>query len=209
MSTFRDPVGPQPKSVYWRRRLVVGLGLLAIIIIIALIVWPRADATPDETADGSESETSESALADETEAPPADAATVPCDPAGIQLEAITDAESYAAGVTPMMSLRITNIGAAACSYNVGTSQQVFQITSGDEVYWTSTDCQQEASDQVIDIQPGTPLNTEPIPWNRTRSSPDTCDQTDKPQVPAGGASYKLGVTVGAVTSPTLRQFLLY
>ena len=38
MSTIRNPVGPQPPSVYWRRRLVALLALVAVIVVIVLIV---------------------------------------------------------------------------------------------------------------------------------------------------------------------------
>ena len=38
MSTIKHPVGPQSSKVYWRRRLVVGLGLLAVLVIILLII---------------------------------------------------------------------------------------------------------------------------------------------------------------------------
>ena len=30
MSTFKHPVGPQPSSVYWRRRLIVLIGLVVL-----------------------------------------------------------------------------------------------------------------------------------------------------------------------------------
>ena len=39
---FRNPVGPQPPSVYWRGRLVLGLGWLAVIISVVLIGCPLA-----------------------------------------------------------------------------------------------------------------------------------------------------------------------
>lgn len=38
MSTLRNPVGPQPPSVYWRRRIMVLLGLIAVIVVVVLIV---------------------------------------------------------------------------------------------------------------------------------------------------------------------------
>ena len=204
MSTFREPVGPQPKSVYWRRRLVVGGVLAAIIVIIALIAWPRGAATPDKTP------ASESAPAgDQSEAPTEAAASAPCDPARIELLAITDSNNYGADQYPQLSLAITNLGKDPCSYNVGTSQQLFTVSSGEETYWLSTDCQQNPADQLVELRPAEPVRTTPIEWSRTRSSTDTCDQLDKPKVPAGGASYKLTVKVGEVTSPKSVQFLLY
>ncbi|MFL0711298.1 MAG: hypothetical protein ACJLS2_00255 [Microcella pacifica] len=58
MSTLRNPVGPQPPQVYWRRRLVVGLGILAVIIIIILIVV-RPGAGDTATDPGADPEVSE------------------------------------------------------------------------------------------------------------------------------------------------------
>jgi len=44
MQSLRQPVGPLPPQVYWRRRLVVGIGLLAVILIVVLIlVRPGAE----------------------------------------------------------------------------------------------------------------------------------------------------------------------
>jgi len=48
MQSLRQPVGPLPPQVYWRRRLVVGIGLLAVILIVVLIlVRPGAEQAGD------------------------------------------------------------------------------------------------------------------------------------------------------------------
>ena len=50
MSTTKHPVGPQASAVYRRRRLVVGLGLLAVLLIIVLIfVRPGSGSDPAAT----------------------------------------------------------------------------------------------------------------------------------------------------------------
>jgi hypothetical protein len=77
------------------------------------------------------------------------------------------------------------------------------------VYWKSTDCQTDPVSTVIMLQPGKTLTSAPIAWDRTRSDPSTCKDTNRPAVPAAGASYHLKVQVDGITSKTTKQFLLY
>jgi hypothetical protein len=86
--------------------------------------------------------------------------------------------------------------------------QVYEITSGAETYWRSTDCQAEKTPQKVALEPGVKQTTTAIPWDRTRSDPATCSSERSP-VTAGGASYHLKVSLGAVTSKSSAQFLLY
>src|SRR5690606_31216915 len=204
MSTFRNPVGPQSPQVYWRRRLIVGLGLLAVVVIVLLIVFrPGAEATNDDkkpASDGAPTSTS----APETEEQEEGAA---CNPANVTIEPVTDSTEYAAGVQPMISMSIVNNGPVACVMDVGTDLQVYEITSGSETYWKSTDCQAEKTPQKVALEPGVEQSTTPIPWDRTRSDPSTCT-TDRAAVTAGGASYHLNVSLGTLEAETTAQFIL-
>jgi hypothetical protein len=204
MSTTKPPVGPQASSVYRRRRLVVGLGFLAVLVIILLIFFrpgsgddPATATSPPPTADPAA--TADTGVAE----------TTACDPASVLVEAVTDQDSYDAGEEPELSLTVTNTGTTACELNAGTSTQVFTITSGADVYWTSTDCQTGAADAEVTLEPGKAVSTKtPLVWDRTRSSPETCEITDREAVPGEGASYYLAVSVGGVTSASPVQFLL-
>ena len=210
MSTFKNPVGPKPSGVYWRRRLIVLLGLVAVVVVIVLIVV-RPGSSSGEPA--------KAPVTTNTPAPTAAAATsIPtssasasgqaCKPADVKVEAVTDAASYAAGQLPQLSVALTNTGANACVLDAGTAQQVFTITSGSEVYWKSTDCQSSKVDAQVLLQPGKTISSQtPITWDRTRSDPSTC-QAQRAQVPAGGASYHLQVSVAGITSATTKQFAL-
>jgi hypothetical protein len=204
MSTIKHPVGPQSSKVYWRRRLTVGLGLLFIIaIIVMIIVRPSSGAGAGQTT---ETPSPTVAAAD---AGPA-AAPVACDPAAVTVEAITDAVSYQPAQQPKLSLSITNSGTVACLLNAGTAKQVFTISSGQDIYWTSTDCQSGATDAEVTLEPGVPVSsTAPIEWERVRSSAATCDETTRTGAPAGGASYHLAVLVDGIASATPKQFILY
>jgi hypothetical protein len=197
MSTIRNPVGPQPKNIYWRRRLLVLLGVLAVIVIIILIVArPGGHKTPV----GIKTTT--------THAPVV--AAVACKPTDVKVVGVTDATSYAAGVDPMLSLTITNTGPTACSFKDGSDEQVYLITSGTEKIWSSKDCQTGAVAATTTLKPGVAVKTTPFAWSRTRSNPAACAATNAPQVIAGGASYHLTVTVNGVTSAKADspQFLL-
>jgi len=207
MSTIRNPVGPQPPSVYWRRRLFALLALVAVIVVIVLIVSAIANSnnkpastptnsskpsdTPDPNPSGSPSFTS---------AAGGDA----CTPAQVKITAVTDSNSYASGVKPMISMKITNAGTAPCTFDVGTAAQEYIITSGNDRIWSSKDCQQSPANTPQVLEPGVELSTTPFAWDRTRSSTTTCNAT-RPAAVAGadGPTYKLQVKLGTVESETV------
>lgn len=199
MSTIRNPVGPQPPAVYWKRRAIVLLGLLAVIVIILLIVFRPGAGAPTPTS--STTPAASNGPVDEAEAPA-------CTAEQVQLTAITDKDSYQAGEFPQLSMAITNLGAAACTINAGTDAQVYVVTSGTEQYWSSSDCLTDPVAIDVVLEPGVPKSPNPLPWERTRSSVDTC-AGERPAVPAGGASYHLTVKLGDLVSADTKQFRLF
>lgn len=220
MSSLTNPRGPERPAVYWRRRLIVfGVLLAVIVLVIVLIVRlasgpgtenTAARTTPTPTATPAPSPAPEAS----TTAPIDEAATTDpgsaaaCTADQIRVEAVVNGTSFAADELPQLSLSVTNTGSAACTMNAGTSQQVFTVSSGEEPYWTSTDCQTAPSDQQVLLEPGKTVSSNPpITWDRTRSAPDTCDQPRDP-VPAGGASYHLNTSIGGFASADSAQFLL-
>lgn len=221
MSTFKHPVGPQPSKVYWRRRLLFVLVLLAIVAIVVLIVVrPHGSSSPTAVVTTGTPGAAGAAGATSSPKPTTASTSIPtastttaksgalCTSANVTVGAITDATSYAAGQLPKLSLSLTNTGSVPCKINVGTSQQVFTITSGTELYWKSTDCQTKPTNAEVMLQPGkTITSATPIVWDRTRSDPATCNAT-RPPVTAGGASYHLTTSVAGITSKTTAQFAL-
>jgi hypothetical protein len=198
MSTLRTPVGPQPPSVYWKRRAVVLLGLVAVIVIIVLIV-AQPGGSPAPAASPSATTTSE--------APGDPTVLAECDPENIELVAKTDKDGYVDSDDPMVSMTITNTSTEDCTYDVGTDAQEYLITSGSDRIWSSKDCQTDAAPGVVTLAAGVPQETAPFPWDRTRSSTSTCDGK-RPAVTANGASYFLTVKLGDIESAK-KQFLLY
>ncbi|MDZ8171511.1 hypothetical protein [Microbacterium xanthum] len=212
-------------AVYRRRRLVV---LLVFLIVVAGAVWLfiaqpwqawASDDTPHPTAAAGSATPSPtpSASASASAAPEASAepegtetpTATPCVARDLTVEAVTDKGEYAAGENPLLSIRLTNDG-ADCTLNVGTAAQTFTITSGSDVWWRSTDCQSEPSDMLVLLEAGqTVESANPVEWDRTRSSVDTCSDAGRPGAPGGGASYYLDVEIGGVSSSEPAYFLLF
>lgn len=205
----------------------MALGLIAVIVIIVLIVVrpgsssgepgtaptssaPPADEAPADMA--TEPAAAETApAADATAEPTSGASTADgtaCDPGDIALAAILDKESYAPTELPQMAMSITNTGDSDCVIDLGSNQQRLVVSSGEEQYWSSKDCQVNGTDQDVTLTAGQTLETPAIAWDRTRSSPDTCDSESRDAVPAAGATYRLSVFVGDITSADAAPMIL-
>jgi hypothetical protein len=216
------PPGGRPSAaVYRRRRLLALLVLVAVIAVVVIIVSNLGRGTADtaapgatpsaEAADGGSDAASDAAPAP---TPSASAGTVTnadgsCAAGQLTVTPITDAASYQAGVLPKLSFTVTNTGSEPCTANLGTTTQVFTISSGSDVYWESTDCQTGAEDAQVELAARTPQTSSPFEWSRQRSSTTTCQEQDRPAVPAGGATYTLSVEVAGVESAEPKSFLLY
>jgi hypothetical protein len=198
MSSLR-PRGPLPPQVYWRRRLVVGLGLLAVLVIIILIVVRPGGSEPTGSTEPAPS-ASPSATDAAAEPPAEPGAPTACTAEQVQVSAVTDADSYPAEVQPLVSLTLTNTGSTACIATVGTDVQEYVITSGDDRIWSSKDCQQNPAPAELTLEPGVPISTTPISWQRVRSEPGGACEGERTAAIGGGATYRLTVTIGGFTS---------
>lgn len=196
--------GRLPASVYRRRRIVVGLAVLAVIVVVVLLFIPRGSPAGDVKDTPGASDTPNPT---DTESANADGST-PCEPEVIVLTPVTDKTEYQAGENPLISMTITNSGTSACTFNVGTDAQLYSIVSGEDPIWNSRDCQTDAAPQDLVLEPGVATPTTPFAWDRTRSSTDTC-ASERAQVTAGGATYRLSVELGEAKSLEDTPFLLF
>lgn len=212
--------------MYRRRRLVLLLALLLVIAGVVLAIlrpWEGSAApAPEKSTAAADAEATQPAatpkpdmseLPDSSQVPPAEGAPVgevqPCTAEQVTVTPATDKQAYAAAENPQLTVTLANVSGVDCSIDAGTAAQVFEISSGSEVYWRSTDCQAEPANQVVTLAAGQQVpSAAPLTWDRTRSSAETCDSTDRPAAPAGGASYHLTVTVGGMKSSTTSQFIL-
>ncbi|MFK4790682.1 hypothetical protein [Microbacterium sp. ZW T5_56] len=217
----------QSPAVYRRRRLAVLLVFLVVAAVVAVLIWQpwrTGAATPDATTSlttppagdsvppAADAPTTDTPASDAPEPSGAPMSTEPqaCTAQQVSVTAATDKDQYAAGENPQLTLTLSNTSAAPCTLDVGTALQVFSISSGSDVYWRSTDCQANPTNQAATIEAGQTVSSQtPVIWDRTRSDPATCDDPNREVAPAAGASYHLTVSIGGIASTETRQFLLY
>lgn len=204
MDALRNPVGPKDRKVYMRRRLMVLAGLLAVVAVVVLVFLKPGSSGG---ARGAEQVEVPADLPRETEDAASDELPA-CAPEQLAVTAVTDKTDYAEGEFPQLSLSVENTGAEACNADLGTAGMTFTVTSGEDQVWRSVDCQENPTNQAVILEPGKPLESEAVSWDRTRSAPETCEAPREP-VTAGGASYHLTATAGGASSAETAQFLLY
>lgn len=208
-------------AVYRRRRFVAVVGLIVLLAAIGVGVWlfiaqpwAGAETSPGPTTSSTTSDSPTTApTAGETPAadPTADETPgiVACKATDITVAAVTDAEVYPAGVPPKLSISLTNNGKTDCTLDVGSTMQVFTVSSGADVWWRSTDCQENPSSMIATLVAGTTVTSkEPVTWDRTRSSVETCAEENRPRAPGGGASYHVAVSIGGFESQGTQQIIL-
>lgn len=200
---------------------MVLLGLILVLAVIGVSVWllvarpwaAATDATPAPTSTATSGATPPATGSASPEPTPSASETpgvVACQAKDIEVTAVTDAETYPAGVNPQLSISLTNKGTTDCTIDVGSSTQVFMVSSGADVWWRSTDCQENPSSMIATLTAGsTVVSKEPVVWDRTRSSVETCAQENRQRAPGGGASYHVAVSIGGFPSAGTTQFLLY
>lgn len=204
-------------AVYRRRRLAVVLILLLVAAVAAAGVWaliarpweqaPQAEPTPSTTPVAESP--SPTAVGTPTPSASETPGVVACEAADIEVLAVTDAETYAPDQLPQLSITLANKGATDCTIDVGTATQRFEITSGNDLWWRSTDCQAESSSMIVTLTAGqTVPSATPLVWDRTRSSTTTCEDENRQRAPAGGASYHVAVSIGGFDSAGTRQIIL-
>lgn len=207
MNVLNDPVGPERKSVYLRRRLFVLAGLVAIVVAVVLVIVkpgstggaataPKVDLPKDVVA------------ADAPEESLKDGEIASCKASDLEVTPITDRNTYAAGEQPLLSLSVQNISDATCAADLGTATMTFKVWSGTDEVWRSTDCQKDPKSQPVKLKKGEKLTTETLAWDRTRSSTETCD-VPRDEVYGDGSTYRLEVSVAGVPGKGSAPFLLY
>lgn len=166
------PVGPLPASTYWRRRAAVLLGLLIVLLVLRSCTSggdtpKRTSAAPRPTASATPRATSRPAP---TPTVTAAAAPAGCTDAGLKLTSSTDADTYALGATPKITLVIKNTAAAPCRRDLGAGAIELLVFSGPDRVWSSDDCNPSTATSVTVLGAG---GTQAVvkTWPGVRSAP--------------------------------------
>lgn len=169
------PVGPQPPSVYWRRRLLaIGSAVLLVVLIVLTALTVMSDGrseplagsstgTPSSASHSHHRHTSpntthtKSSPQHTKSSKPASSSSTPgparCRPSDLEVSAVVDKPSYQVGEKPMLELQVVNTGSAPCVQDLADPQVELRVYNGESRVWGSHDCQ---------IEPGTTDRTLPV-----------------------------------------------
>lgn len=175
------PIGPEPTSVYWVRR--VALVLIVLTLVVALIWIARGvfggntagEATPTDANTGSAEVDAEIVVAEEEVVVITD--PVDCLDTAISVEATSDSGAYIVGSKPVLTLTIENTGSVACLRDVGPKANEIEVESGGYHVWSSDDCSNNKKVRVATLKPGDRVQST-ISWNG-RLSQKGCPDIDK------------------------------
>jgi hypothetical protein len=183
------PEGSLPARVYWVRRAVVVLVLVLVVVLAFLGVRALLGGGDDDGATPTGDPSPSTPTSEETTE-----GTPVCEPGAVGLELAADATTYAAGVLPTFTIRITNTGDVDCLLDAGDAQRQVLITSGSDRIWASTDCATGETLQLL-LAPGQ-VDERQVQWDRTRSV-EGC-APDQPAAQPG--TYQAVLALGGVST---------
>lgn len=198
MSSLLNPVGPEPASVYWRRRIAVILGALVVIALLWVLISPGG-SDEQSAADASPSALPTLATDSPAASPgPGSTSGAACQDSDITVSVSSDKTAFTTGSPVAFIMKIANTGTVPCSRDVGPGANTFVITSGGFDVWSSDDCSPSNDSQIEEIPAG-----EAFAVKGTWDSTVTANGCGADATPAQPGAYQVEATNGEVTSEPL------
>jgi hypothetical protein len=185
------PEGSLPARVYWVRRAVVLLVLVAVVVLLVLGVRALLGGSDPE---GTPAPTSPTTAATDGKSDAEAASTPACDAAALGVTLAADGTTYGAGALPTFTITLVNDGEQPCLVDAGEAQRQILITSGSDRIWASTDCAAGETLQLL-LAPDQ-ADERQVQWDRTRSV-EGCTP-DQPQAQPG--TYQAVLALGGVST---------
>jgi hypothetical protein len=211
------PVGPQPPSVYWRRRLMLLAAVLALLVLLVLTVKTIASGGNDPASAQGTNPTTAGHRTSTTVAPPPSSPTKrastsrpartsssrnspvhsssstpppPCARTDLAVAAVVGKSSYQVGDQPLVELSVTNVGAAPCVQDLADRQVELKVYNGESRVWGSHDCKVQPGTAVRTLAPHTPVLVA-VTWSGLSSRPGCAGTRQR----VGAGSYTLYATL--------------
>lgn len=192
-------------SVFRRRRLTAVVALALVVTLIWGLPQLFAGSGQQEAAEPSPTATTE----------PTSAEIVNCQPGVVEVEAFIGRQenlealvNIPAGEPVYLWYQVVNTGLVDCIFDVGSYATFFTITSGDQVYYSSRDCDRSNDSRLSQVlKANQPLQSTPSEWLKVYSSSENQCGPENRLVPTGGAAFDLKVEVSGVVSEKKRFFL--
>ena len=201
---------PTEQQIFRRRRALALLVLALLVSVIWGIPQLFSGQSASDIIDSNEASSDVSSLED-------------CAPGVVSIEVMvgkineTNSDgsqsrevlnNFDAGTMPALWYQITNKGTVDCKFNVGPRVTFYTISSGDQTYWSSKDCNREGlQDTFVSLKANQTMEAIASEWEKSYSSENGCGLEGNDPVPAAGATYKIRVEVSGVLSEEKRFVL--
>ena len=213
------PVGPQPPSVYWRRRLVLFAAVLALLVLLALTLKTITSGGSDpasaqgtapstgartsgptslpKSSPAKHRSTSRTVRSSTSKATPSHSSSTPppaCASKDLSIAAVAGKSSYQVGDQPLVELQVTNDGAGPCVQDLADKQVELKVYNGESRVWGSHDCKVQPGTAERTLTPHTPVLVA-ITWSGLSSRPGCAGTRQR----VGAGTYTLYATLAGKT----------
>ena len=161
MTGVVHPVGPERPEVYWRRRIIVLLGLVVVLTVIGKVIFGGPDSTPQAATSPTSTPTAvttpkltHTVKAVPTTNPTRRSVAGTCRDADLKVTV-----SSAKHVTPVgqgltLTLAVKNTSDKTCTRDLGSGANEVTITSGPALVWSTDHCNPSTASDVQTLRPG-------------------------------------------------------
>ncbi|WP_276848384.1 hypothetical protein [Corynebacterium pyruviciproducens] len=206
---------PLPDVIYTRRRVAAVVILIVVIALIVLLFralgGPKDNTDPAATSEVTTSaetttQTSTATTVMETTTPTSGASTSTtttttnaaankktCELKDLEITATSDQLNYTGDQKPRFYATVHNPTGADCEIDLNKNTIAFEVynLATNERVWSDIDCSDSVGTGTETFKKGEDRKYE-IPWSRTGSAPDKCDNRQ----PVAAGSYYLHALVG-------------
>ncbi|HTL24248.1 MAG TPA: hypothetical protein VL281_09485 [Mycobacteriales bacterium] len=163
------PVGPLPASTYWRRRLVLLVGIVVLVLLLRSCVGGGAKPVSHGSTPTPTPTASASSHPSPTATPTRAAGPLACPDTSLTLTAVPGTPTAPAGSTVRFTLTVRNTGSVACRRDLGGGALEVLVYSGTDRIWSSDDCSTDKGRSVQTLAAGGSLEST-VSWAGKRSA---------------------------------------
>lgn len=171
MGSLLHPVGPEEPRVYWVRRSLVAVVVLALVVGVAWLVWPRESvisAVPPPTSPSVTPSVSTTSTPSPSPSP-TPTGPVACDPTLMKLGVAGFQKVKVGAKNTAFTLTVTNNTKVACVLTISPKTYKLTVTSGKDRIWSTADCEKWLPAKETVVEAGVSHEFS-VTWTLRRSS---------------------------------------
>ena len=210
------PVGSQPPSIYWRRRIIV-LGSVALLVVLIVLTvravtsgngdkpvgagnnsaTDRSSTTPTPAPTTASTTASTKASSERPSPTRTSSSSTPaarCQAKSLAVIAVVAKSTYQVGDEPMVELQVTNTGTQPCVQDLADKQIELKVYNGESRVWGSHDCEIKAGTDDRTLGANQPVRVS-VTWSGLTSQPSCAGTRQR----VGAGTYTLYAVLSGTT----------